>query len=148
MGKKGGLSTTDESGDERAAREGIPIDEDKFKTRSSQFFFFPLFLEIPLEYVFLVLRIKVGLRFRACWFRLTVRCWVVLFVLNFYGVTMSFFFYESGTQLGTSILCRGFLFTVVVRVGVVVVLCKSLLKIPIVTQLLLSQLLCMCHSEG
>lgn len=35
MGKKGGLSTTDESGGERAAREGIPIDEDKFKARSS-----------------------------------------------------------------------------------------------------------------
>ncbi|KAL3732393.1 em protein H5 [Eucalyptus grandis] len=34
MGRKGGLSTTDESGGERAAREGIPIDESKFRTRS------------------------------------------------------------------------------------------------------------------
>ncbi|KAJ6982922.1 hypothetical protein NC653_025899 [Populus alba x Populus x berolinensis] len=32
MGRKGGLSTTDESGGERAEREGIPIDESKFKT--------------------------------------------------------------------------------------------------------------------
>ncbi|AQK85437.1 Late embryogenesis abundant protein EMB564 [Zea mays] len=30
MGKKGGLSTTDESGGERAAREGVSIDESKF----------------------------------------------------------------------------------------------------------------------
>lgn len=30
MGKKGGLSTTDESGGERAAREGVNIDESKF----------------------------------------------------------------------------------------------------------------------
>ncbi|XP_021670084.1 late embryogenesis abundant protein EMB564 [Hevea brasiliensis] len=34
MGRKGGLSTTDESGGERAEREGIPIDESKFRTRS------------------------------------------------------------------------------------------------------------------
>jgi hypothetical protein len=34
MGRKGGLSTTDESGGERAEREGIPIDESKFKTKS------------------------------------------------------------------------------------------------------------------
>lgn len=33
MGKKGGLSTTEESGGERAAREGVPIDESKFKTK-------------------------------------------------------------------------------------------------------------------
>lgn len=32
MGRKGGLSTTDESGGERAAREGIPINESKFRT--------------------------------------------------------------------------------------------------------------------
>ncbi|NP_001392690.1 em protein H5 [Elaeis guineensis] len=32
MGRKGGLSTTDESGGERAAREGIQIDESKFRT--------------------------------------------------------------------------------------------------------------------
>ncbi|KAL6142299.1 hypothetical protein ACLB2K_060582 [Fragaria x ananassa] len=32
MGKKGGLSTKDKSGGERAAEEGIPIDESKFKT--------------------------------------------------------------------------------------------------------------------
>ncbi|KAM0948120.1 hypothetical protein DsansV1_C07g0074961 [Dioscorea sansibarensis] len=31
MGKKGGLSTTDESGRERAEREGIEIDESKFR---------------------------------------------------------------------------------------------------------------------
>ncbi|KAM5556706.1 hypothetical protein ABKV19_024207 [Rosa sericea] len=34
MGRKGGLSTGDESGGERAAREGIPIDESKYKTKS------------------------------------------------------------------------------------------------------------------
>ncbi|OAY81860.1 Late embryogenesis abundant protein B19.1A [Ananas comosus] len=34
MGRKGGLSTTDESGGERAAREGITIDESKYKTSS------------------------------------------------------------------------------------------------------------------
>ncbi|XP_037438611.1 em protein H2-like isoform X2 [Triticum dicoccoides] len=34
MGRKGGLSTNDESGGERAAREGIDIDESKFKTKS------------------------------------------------------------------------------------------------------------------
>ncbi|KAL3502401.1 hypothetical protein ACH5RR_036850 [Cinchona calisaya] len=31
MGKRGGLSTTDKSGGERAADEGIPIDESKYK---------------------------------------------------------------------------------------------------------------------
>ena len=30
MGRKGGLSTNDESGGERAAREGVDIDESKF----------------------------------------------------------------------------------------------------------------------
>ncbi|KAM3033921.1 hypothetical protein ACUV84_027812 [Puccinellia chinampoensis] len=35
MGRKGGLSTNDESGAEHAAREGIDIDESKFKTKSS-----------------------------------------------------------------------------------------------------------------
>ncbi|XP_038684374.1 protein EMB-1-like isoform X2 [Tripterygium wilfordii] len=35
MGRKGGLSTTDKSGGERAAEEGIEIDESKYKTRSS-----------------------------------------------------------------------------------------------------------------
>jgi hypothetical protein len=35
MGKKGGLSTKEESGGERAAREGIEIDESKFRTKSS-----------------------------------------------------------------------------------------------------------------
>lgn len=34
MGRKGGLSTADESGGERASREGIPIDESKFKTQN------------------------------------------------------------------------------------------------------------------
>ncbi|KAF0925778.1 hypothetical protein E2562_018437 [Oryza meyeriana var. granulata] len=34
MGRKGGLSSTDESGGERAAREGIDIDESKYKTKS------------------------------------------------------------------------------------------------------------------
>ncbi|CDP16032.1 unnamed protein product [Coffea canephora] len=32
MGKKGGLSATDKSGGERAAEEGTPIDESKFRT--------------------------------------------------------------------------------------------------------------------
>ncbi|VFQ81149.1 unnamed protein product [Cuscuta campestris] len=32
MGRKGGLSTGDESGEERAAREGIEIDDSKFRT--------------------------------------------------------------------------------------------------------------------
>ncbi|KDP44737.1 hypothetical protein JCGZ_01237 [Jatropha curcas] len=34
MGRKGGLSTTDESGGERAEKEGITIDESKFRTGS------------------------------------------------------------------------------------------------------------------
>lgn len=34
MGKKGGLSTTDKPGGERAAEEGIKIDESKFKTKN------------------------------------------------------------------------------------------------------------------
>uniref|UniRef100_A0ACD5U4D6 Uncharacterized protein n=1 Tax=Avena sativa TaxID=4498 RepID=A0ACD5U4D6_AVESA len=34
MGRKGGLSTNDESGGERAAREGVDIDESKFRTKS------------------------------------------------------------------------------------------------------------------
>ncbi|KAK9920392.1 hypothetical protein M0R45_028947 [Rubus argutus] len=34
MGKKGGLSTIDKSGGERAAEEGIPIDESKYKTKN------------------------------------------------------------------------------------------------------------------
>ncbi|AQK85434.1 Late embryogenesis abundant protein B19.3 [Zea mays] len=34
MGRKGGLSTMQESGGERAAREGIEIDESKFRTKS------------------------------------------------------------------------------------------------------------------
>ncbi|KAF8009715.1 hypothetical protein BT93_J0642 [Corymbia citriodora subsp. variegata] len=34
MGRKGGLSTGDESGGERAAHEGIEIDESKFRTKS------------------------------------------------------------------------------------------------------------------
>ncbi|PRQ42895.1 em protein H5-like [Rosa rugosa] len=34
MGKKGGLSTIEKSGGERAAEEGIPIDESKYKTKS------------------------------------------------------------------------------------------------------------------
>ncbi|GLT78930.1 hypothetical protein SLA2020_504480 [Shorea laevis] len=34
MGKKGGLSTGDGSGGERAAREGIQFDESKLRTRS------------------------------------------------------------------------------------------------------------------
>lgn len=32
MGRKGGLSTMDKSGEERAEEEGINIDESKFKT--------------------------------------------------------------------------------------------------------------------
>ncbi|KAK7390359.1 hypothetical protein VNO78_25664 [Psophocarpus tetragonolobus] len=32
MGRKGGLSTMDKSGEERAKEEGIDIDESKFKT--------------------------------------------------------------------------------------------------------------------
>ncbi|KAL6123549.1 hypothetical protein ACLB2K_076070 [Fragaria x ananassa] len=36
MGRKGGLSTGDESGGERAAREGITIDESKYKTKSNE----------------------------------------------------------------------------------------------------------------
>lgn len=34
MAKKGGLSSTGESGGERAEREGIDIDESKFTTKS------------------------------------------------------------------------------------------------------------------
>ncbi|PNT71500.1 late embryogenesis abundant protein B19.3 [Brachypodium distachyon] len=34
MGRKGGLSTMEESGGERVAREGIEIDESKFRTKS------------------------------------------------------------------------------------------------------------------
>ncbi|XP_056169352.1 late embryogenesis abundant protein B19.4-like [Syzygium oleosum] len=34
MGRKGGLSTIEESGGERAAREGLEIDESKFRNRS------------------------------------------------------------------------------------------------------------------
>ncbi|XP_030540485.1 em-like protein GEA6 [Rhodamnia argentea] len=34
MGRKGGLSTTDEPGGERAASEGVEIDESKFRTKS------------------------------------------------------------------------------------------------------------------
>lgn len=34
MGRKGGLSTNEESGRERAEREGIPIDESKFRNKS------------------------------------------------------------------------------------------------------------------
>ncbi|KAB1217629.1 EMB-1 protein [Morella rubra] len=34
MGRKGGLSTTDKSGEERAREERIPIDESKFRTNS------------------------------------------------------------------------------------------------------------------
>ncbi|OEL25847.1 Late embryogenesis abundant protein EMB564 [Dichanthelium oligosanthes] len=34
MGKKGGLSSNDGSGGERAAREGVDIDESKFTTKS------------------------------------------------------------------------------------------------------------------
>ncbi|KAJ3686703.1 hypothetical protein LUZ61_015867 [Rhynchospora tenuis] len=35
MGRKGGLSTKEESGEEHAAREGIEIDESKYKTQSN-----------------------------------------------------------------------------------------------------------------
>lgn len=35
MGRKGGLSTMDKSGQARAAEEGIDIDESKFKTTSA-----------------------------------------------------------------------------------------------------------------
>ena len=34
MGRKGGLSTTDKSGGERAEEEGIEIDESKYKTKT------------------------------------------------------------------------------------------------------------------
>lgn len=34
MGRKGGLSIGDRSGEERAKEEGISIDESKFRTRS------------------------------------------------------------------------------------------------------------------
>ena len=34
MGRKGGLSTTDKSGGERAAEEGIDIDDSRYRTRS------------------------------------------------------------------------------------------------------------------
>ncbi|KAE9610941.1 Protein SLE3 [Lupinus albus] len=34
MGRKGGLSTMDRSGEERAEEEGIDIDESKFRTRN------------------------------------------------------------------------------------------------------------------
>lgn len=34
MGRKGGLSTVDQSGGERAEQEGIPIDESKFRTKT------------------------------------------------------------------------------------------------------------------
>ncbi|KAJ9683861.1 hypothetical protein PVL29_016385 [Vitis rotundifolia] len=34
MGRKGGLSTGDQSGGERAEEEGIPIDKSKFRTKS------------------------------------------------------------------------------------------------------------------
>ncbi|XP_050212002.1 em-like protein GEA6 [Mercurialis annua] len=34
MGRKGGLSTGDESGGERAEREGVAIDESKFRTKT------------------------------------------------------------------------------------------------------------------
>ncbi|XP_073020896.1 protein EMB-1-like [Primulina eburnea] len=34
MGRKGGLSSGDKSGGERAEEEGIPIDESKFTTKS------------------------------------------------------------------------------------------------------------------
>ncbi|XP_070053118.1 protein SLE1 isoform X1 [Nicotiana tomentosiformis] len=34
MGRKGGLSTGEEAGGERAQREGIEIDESKYKTKS------------------------------------------------------------------------------------------------------------------
>ncbi|KAJ8764164.1 hypothetical protein K2173_005082 [Erythroxylum novogranatense] len=34
MGRKGGLSTTEESGGERAEREGVPVDESKIRDTS------------------------------------------------------------------------------------------------------------------
>ncbi|KAI3896105.1 hypothetical protein MKX03_020075 [Papaver bracteatum] len=34
MGRKGGLSTMDQSGGERADQEGVDIDESKYRTRS------------------------------------------------------------------------------------------------------------------
>lgn len=34
MGRKGGLSTMDKSGGERAEEEGISIDESKFRTKT------------------------------------------------------------------------------------------------------------------
>ncbi len=34
MGRKGGLTTKDKSGEERAREEGIEIDEAKYKTKS------------------------------------------------------------------------------------------------------------------
>ncbi|KAF4379088.1 hypothetical protein CsatB_000396 [Cannabis sativa] len=36
MGRKGGLSTTDKSGGERAEEEGIQIDESKFRTKNDK----------------------------------------------------------------------------------------------------------------
>ncbi|KAG6415939.1 hypothetical protein SASPL_123358 [Salvia splendens] len=35
MGRKGGLSTGDKSGGERAGEEGVEIDESKFRTRNT-----------------------------------------------------------------------------------------------------------------
>ena len=35
MGRKGGLSTMDKSGEERAKEEGIEIDESKYQTRNT-----------------------------------------------------------------------------------------------------------------
>jgi len=35
MGRKGGLSTMDKSGEERAKEEGIEIDESKFRTSAN-----------------------------------------------------------------------------------------------------------------
>lgn len=34
MGRKGGLSTTEDSGGERASLEGVDVDESKFRTKS------------------------------------------------------------------------------------------------------------------
>lgn len=34
MGRKGGLSSTEESASERAEKEGIPIDESKFRSKN------------------------------------------------------------------------------------------------------------------
>ncbi|XP_051113867.1 protein SLE1 [Andrographis paniculata] len=36
MGRKGGLSTAEKSGGERAAEEGIPIDESKYRTKPAR----------------------------------------------------------------------------------------------------------------